>query len=440
MPLRVKPGELIEGNVVYRGKNKLLVDIGGVATGIVSGRELRDSFNTFRELKVGDPVAALVLEEENDEGMIVLSLRMASQQKAWDRFHRMVEGDATMEFVAQEANKGGLLANIDGIRTFLPVSQLAPVNYPRVNNADATEIISRLQKFVGHKFIVKIITMDEEAGKIVVSEREALSEQRAKSLEHLKIGDVKEGLVSGIVKFGLFVAFDGLEGLVHISEIAWGHVKNPSEFAQIGDRVTVRVIGVDGEKLSLSIKQLTKDPWEEIAERYPVGKRVTGTVVRFADYGAFLKLEKDINGLVHLSELAHHKVTDPAQALTIGQKVDAQVINIDVDERRIGLSVKALKPIDKETMERIKREREEDEAKAKLKETEGSKSTDVAAGLRPADAAEGGGKSAPASGFVASKTGKKYYPADSAAAEKIKEENRVTFATQEKAEKAGYSA
>ncbi len=437
MPIRVQPGELIEGTVVYRGKNKLLLDIKGIATGIVSGRELRDSFNTFRELKIGDPVTALVLEEENDEGMIVLSLRMASQQKAWDRFHHLVETDATMEFVAQEANKGGLLANIDGIRTFLPVSQLAPVNYPRVNNADASEIISRLQKFLGHRFIVKIITMDEEAGKIVVSEREALSEQRSKALEHLKVGDMKEGMVSGIVKFGLFVAFDGLEGLVHISEIAWGHVKNPSEFAQIGDRVTVKVIGVDGEKLSLSIKQLTKDPWEEIAERYPVGKRVTGTVVRFADYGAFLKLEKDINGLVHLSEVAHHKVTDPAEVLTIGQKVDAQVINIDVDERRIGLSVKALKPIDKETMERIKREREEEEAKLK---TLSDAKSETSAGILPAHGTEGAERPAPASGFIASQTGKKYYPADSAAAQKIKEENRILFGTAEEAEAAGYSA
>lgn len=360
--LRVKPGELVEGIVVFRGKNKLILDICGVATGIVSGRELRDSFNTFRELKVGDTVMALVLEEENDEGMLVLSLRMASQQKAWDKFHKLIKDEGTMKFTPTEANKGGLLANIDGIRTFLPVSQLAPVNYPRVNNSDSTEIISRLAKFVGHTFTVKIITMDEEAGKIVVSEREAMSEERAKALEHLKIGDVKEGLVSGIVKFGLFVAFDGLEGLVHISEIAWGHVKNPSEFAQVGDRVTVKVIGVDGEKLSLSIKQLTKDPWEEVAERYPVGKKVSGTVVRFTEYGAFLKLEKDLSGLVHLSELAHEKVTDAAQALTIGQKVEAQVINIDVDERRIGLSIKALKPIDKETMERLKKEREAEEA------------------------------------------------------------------------------
>lgn len=361
--LRVRPGELVEGVVVFRGKNKLILDIGGVASGIVSGRELRDSFNTFRDLGVGDAVTALVLEEENNEGMLVLSLRMASQQKAWDKFRKLTESDGTMKFAPTEANKGGLLANIDGIRTFLPVSQLAPVNYPRVNNADSSEIISRLQKFVGHVFTVKIITMDEDAGKIVVSEREAMAEERAKALEHLKIGDTKEGLVSGIVKFGLFVAFDGLEGLVHISEIAWGHVKNPSEFAQVGDRVSVKIIGLDGEKLSLSIKQMTKDPWEEVAERYPVGRRVSGSIVRFTDYGAFVKLEKDINGLVHLSEIAHEKVTDPAQALTIGQKVDAQVINIDIDERRIGLSIKALKPIDKETMERLKKEREEEEAK-----------------------------------------------------------------------------
>lgn len=440
--VRVKPGELVEGIVVFKGKNKLLLDIQGVATGIVSGRELRDSFNTFRDLKSGETVTALVLEEENDEGMIVMSLRMASQQKAWDRFHKLVEEDKTMKFTAQEANKGGLLANIDGIRTFLPVSQLAPVNYPRVNNSDSTEIIGRLQKFVGHTFTVKIITMDEDAGKIVVSEREAMAEERAKALEGLKVGEVKEGMVSGIVKFGLFVAFDGLEGLVHISEIAWGHVKNPSEHAEVGDKVKVKVIGVDGEKLSLSIKQLTKDPWEEIAERYPVGKKVSGSVVRFTEYGAFLKLEKDINGLVHLSELAHHRVTDPSEVLTIGQKIEAQVINIDVDERRIGLSIKALLPIDKETLERIKREREEEEAATKA--PKGNASSDAAEATVETGKAEMEQDAllSPEEGvaLVASKTGKKYYPADSAAAQKIKEENRVTFATEDEAKAAGYEA
>ena len=429
--LRPRPGELIEGTVIYKGKNKMLVDLSGVATGIVSGRELRDSLNTYRELNTGESVTALILEEENDEGMVVLSLRMASQQKAWDRFHKLVSEDKTMKFTAQEANKGGLLANIDGIRTFLPVSQLAPANYPRVNNADSAEIIHRLSKFIGHTFTVKIITLDEAAGKIVVSEREAMAEERSKALESLVIGSMKEGIVSGIVKFGIFAAFDGLEGLVHISEIAWGHVKNPAEFASIGDRVKVKIIGIDGEKLSLSIKQLTKDPWEEIAERYPVGKKVEGTIVRFADYGAFLSLEKDISGLVHVTEISHEKIQDPAQVLKIGQKVEAQVINIDIDERRIGLSIKALKPIDAATLKRLK---DEQEAQKKAREAAAAPKAEKSEKAESPEA-----PAAPDSpAFVASKSGKKFYHVDSASAKKIAEENRVFFKTEEEAKAAGY--
>lgn len=424
--IRPSPGDILEGTVIFKGKNKVLLDIGGVATGIISGRELRDSFHTFQELMIGTEVSAMVLEEEDAEGMIVLSLRRVSQQKAWDRFHKLIAEEGTMAFTPQEANKGGLLANIDGIRTFLPVSQLSPMNYPRVNNADPEEIIHRLQRFVGHTFTVKIITMDEEAGKIVVSEREAMAEERAKSLERLRVGDIKDGLVSGIVKFGIFVTFDGLEGLVHISEIAWGHVKNPAEYVKVSDRVKVKVIGLEGEKLSLSMKQLQKDPWEEIAERYPVGKKVHGAVTRLTEYGAFVKLEPEINGLVHLSEIAHHKVMDPAEALRIGEKVDVQVINIDPDERRIGLSIKALLPIDKRMLEKLKKEKEEEEERAKRAQ-EGK------------DGKEGEEKEAKGGTFVASKTGKKYYPADSAAGKKIKEENRVEFASEKEAEKAGFT-
>jgi small subunit ribosomal protein S1 len=432
--IRAEPGMVLEGKVVFKGKNKVLLDVGGVATGIISGKELRDSFHTFHDLKVGTEVTAMVLEEENEEGMIVMSLRRVSQQKAWDRFHSLVAREGTMQFIPQEANKGGLLAIIDGIRTFLPVSQLSPMNYPRVTNADPEEIISRLKKFLGHPFMVKIITMDEEAGKIVVSEREAMAEERAKTLEKLKVGDEKDGLVSGIVKFGIFVTFDGLEGLVHISEIAWGHVKNPAEHVKVGDRVRVKVIGVEGEKLSLSIKQLQKDPWEEIAERYPVGKRVKGTVTRLTEYGAFVKLEPEINGLVHLTEIAHEKVTDPAEALTIGQKVDVQVINIEPDERRIGLSIKALLPIDKKTLERLKKEREEEEAKAK----EGREGKEGKEEKEVKESKEGKVRKAGKGSFVASKTGKKYYPVDSAQGKKIKEENRVEFASEEEAKEAGY--
>ncbi len=417
------PGDVLEGKVLFKGKTKLIVDVGGTATGIISGRELRDSFSTFQSLTIGSPVKAMVLEEEDPDGMIVMSLRRVSQQKAWERIHSLISEDGTMSFVPQEANKGGLLANIDGIRTFLPVSQLAPINYPRVSNADASEIISKLAKFIGHTFTVKIITVDEEAGKIVVSEREAMSEQRAKVLEGLHVGDMKEGVVSGVVNFGIFVTFDGLEGLVHISEIAWGHVKNPSEFAKVGDKMKVRVIGLEGEKLSLSIKQLQTDPWEEIAERYPVGKKVKGSVMRLTEYGAFVKLEPEINGLVHLSELAHHKVGDPADVLKVGQKIDVQVINIEPDERRIGLSLKALQPITKEMLEQIKKEREAEEAKEAKEVDKGGKVAKVTKGEK----------------FVASKSGKKYYPAESASGKKIKKENRLEFASAEEAEAAGYT-
>ncbi len=429
-----RPGEVLVGKILFKGKNKLILDIEGVATGIISGKELRDSFGTFQNLALGSEVTAMVLEEENEEGMVVMSLRRVSQQKAWERINALMAEDGTMPFVPQEANKGGLLANIDGIRTFLPVSQLAPINYPRVSNADAGEIISRLAKFIGHTFTVKIINTDEEAAKIVVSEREAMAEQRAKALEGLKVGEIKDGIVSGVVNFGIFVTFEGLEGLVHISEIAWGHVKNPSEYVRVGDKAKVKVIGLEGEKLSLSIKQLQKDPWEEIAEKYPVGKKVKGTVMRLTDYGAFVKLEQEINGLVHLSELAHHKVADPADIMKVGQKVDVQVINIEPDERRIGLSIKALQPITKEMLEQIKREREEEEAKAKEAGEEEKKERREK--REEKEAAEGG-----ASGkFVASKTGKKYYAEDSAQGKKIKAENRIEFASEKEAEEAGYSA
>lgn len=439
-PLQMpKPGDIVEGEVLFRGKNKIVLDINGMASGIISGQELRDSFSTFQDLVVGSRVTAMVLEEENEDGMFVMSLRRVSQQKAWDRIHTLISDDGTMTFTPQEANKGGLLANIDGIRTFLPVSQLAPMNYPRVSNADSIEIIARLAKFIGHPFTVKVITVDEEAGKIVVSEREALTEQRAKALEKLRAGDVKEGIVSGIVNFGLFVTFEGLEGLVHISEIAWGHVKNPAEFAKVGDRVTVKVIGVEGEKLSLSIKQLQQDPWEAIAEKYPVGRQAKGTVMRLTEYGAFVRLESEINGLVHLSELAHHRVTDPAEVLKVGQKVDVQVINIEPDERRIGLSIKALQPITKEMMEAIRKEKEAkaERVAGKTKKEEVEKKEEAKEGKEAKEAKE---KNKSVGKFVASKTGKKYYAADSAAAKKIKEENRLEFATEKEAEKAGYSS
>ena len=341
----VKPelGSVINGKVVSLKKNHVVVDLNGIAVGIITGAETHDSAGTMKELTVGDEVKAVVVEDENDSGMVVLSLRKASQANAWDRFEKAYKDGEVIEVTVNEANKGGLLLDVDGIKGFIPVSQLAPIHYPRVDGADANQILSRLKKLVGQKFDVKVINVDRSTGKMILSERAAIETDSTAAMKKIKVGDVVTGTVSGVVKFGIFVTFQGLEGLVHISEIAWGHVSNPHQYAKVGDEVQVQIIGIEKDKLSLSMKRLVPDPWEEIAKKYPIGSKVKGVINRFSQFGAFVQLEDDINGLIHLSEISDQKVEDPKDFLSIGDEVEANVINIDRDEHRIGLSLKKTK-------------------------------------------------------------------------------------------------
>lgn len=336
------PGDLVEGEVIAIHKNKILVDVNGIAVGMISGREAKDSGDTVKSLKVGDTVSAYVIDGEDEEGYIVMSLRKASQEKTWKKFSDAFEKGLVIEVSASEANKGGLLLDIDGIKGFIPVSQLAPMHYPRVNGADSNQILQRLQELVGQRFRVKIINIDKENGKLILSEKAAMEEQRQSALEGLKVGDTVTGRISGVVKFGIFVAFNGLEGLVHISEIAWGHVKNPLDYGKLGENIQVMVIGVEGDKISLSMKRLTEDPWLEAAKNYQIGTVVEGEINRLTPFGAFIKLSDDINGLIHVSEIADGDVTDPSTLLAVGEKVKAKVIAIEPDEHRVGLSIKAL--------------------------------------------------------------------------------------------------
>lgn len=332
-----EPGQMVTGTVLSISKSAILVDL-GLLTGIIPGRERRDAMNTASELEVGDEVVSCVIDTENPDGLVVLSLRKASQEKTWNHFQDAYDKSTVITVVPKEANKGGLLLNADGIKGFIPVSQLAPMNYPRVNGADSAKILSRLEKLVGKKFDVKVINIDREAGKLILSERAAYKEERDRALDKLNMGSTVEGTISGIVKFGIFVAFDGLEGLVHISEIAWGHVNNPHDFGKLGDKVNVKVIGVEGDKISLSMKQLTKDPWEMIEEKYKIGTEVNTKISRLAQFGAFVELEADINGLIHSSQIPGNP-KDPAEALEVGQDVKATVIEINKDEKRVGLSL-----------------------------------------------------------------------------------------------------
>ncbi|MBI5754754.1 S1 RNA-binding domain-containing protein [Candidatus Peregrinibacteria bacterium] len=338
-----KAGEMISGTIIDIQKDKILLDLFGIYTGIISGRELRDRANTAKQLKVGDILKAYVIEEENPDGLVVLSLRKASEERTWEEFQEAFEKGTVISVRPHEANKGGLLLEIDNIKGFIPVSQLAPLHYPRVNGADALRILERLQKLIGVTFKVKIINLDKENGKLILSEKSALEEERKAVLQKLKIGQKVKGRISGIVKFGIFVAFEGLEGLVHISEIAWGHVSDPSEHGRLGDPVEVLVIGIDNDKISLSMKRLTPDPWIEAAKKFKVGQIIESEIARTTEFGAFIKLDTEINGLIHLSEVTDDPtIKDIRQILKIGDKVKAKIIAVEPEEHRIGLSIKAL--------------------------------------------------------------------------------------------------
>lgn len=337
-------GSVIEGEIIHKDKSLILVDLNGVATGIIAGRDLNDSANTKDELHIGDRVTSVIIGDENPDGLIVLSLRKASQIRAWERFKEMYDTKETLTVKALEANKGGLLLEMDGIKAFIPVSQLAPLHYPRVEGANSEKILERLNALIGVDFTVRIINIDEDGRKLILSERAAMEEQVKEALGKLEPGASVKGKISGIVSYGIFVTFGGLEGLVHISEIAWGHVSSPGKYGKVGDEVEVLVIGVDNGKISLSMKRLKDDPWVSIAQKYSEGDVVEGPVTRITDFGAFVHVEQDINGLIHLSEISHEVVKDANDFLKVGQRVKAKIITLDLKEHRIGLSVKELLP------------------------------------------------------------------------------------------------
>lgn len=341
-----EPGTIVEGSVITINKKDVLVDLGGISVGIIAGKEAVDSAGTINDLGEGDEVSAFVLEQENEEGLVVLSLRKASQKRTWNRFVDIHDNKEVIDVKVNDANKGGLLVEVDGIKGFIPVSQLAPLNYPRVNGADSAKILARLKKLIGKTISVRVINIDHATKKLILSEKAAFADNRHKALEKLKVGDVVKGSISGVVNFGIFVTFNGLEGLVHISEIAWGHVDNPANYGKLGDEIEVKIIGIEGEKISLSLKQMSEDPWEEITKDYKEGQKVKGKITRITDYGAFVEISQDINGLIHVNEMEKLKEEKPEIKVEKDEVVEATIVNIDAANHRIGLSILGVKPED----------------------------------------------------------------------------------------------
>jgi len=338
-----KVGDIIEGTVITVSKNEVLLDLGGVQTGLVRGRELLDESGEYSNLKPGDLVAATVLEAENEKGLVELSFRSAGHQKAWGELNRLYQTGEVIEVPVTDANRGGLMVKVGRIDGFLPVSQLTPEHYPRVEGGDKSRILELLQKFNGQLFRVKVIDVNETENKLIVSEKAGWAKEQASLVAGYKTGDVIEGKVTGVVDFGAFVEFgQHLEGLIHISELAWQRVDNPRELLQVGQTIKAMIIGIDGTKISLSIKRLTEDPWMKAVERYTVGQVVTGKVLKLNPFGAFVELDPEIHGLAHISELSSKPIKTSGEILKEGESRTFKVISIDPNQHRLGLSIKQL--------------------------------------------------------------------------------------------------
>ncbi len=359
-------GEMVTGIVVNVSKSRIVVDIENAAMGVIMGTEAHDSTNTLKSINVGDEVKATIIAPENKDGYVVLSLRQASQGRTWDRFVHSFKTQEKFAITVREANKGGLLVEEDGIRGFIPVSQLAPENYPRVPGGNAARILERLQSLVGKKLEVCVINIDESEGRMILSEKAARREERDKIMHEVQPGKILKGKISGVVDFGVFVNYHGVEGLVHISEIDWGHVSNPADYAEIGKEVEVLVIGVEGDKISFSMKRLTPDPWLDQIQKYKMGEKVSGTINKVTEYGVFVKLDENISGLVHTSELSDDlENPNPDDVVKVGQEVMCTIINIDQDKHEIGLSLRKKPKKAVEVKEEVKEEDEKVKAKSK---------------------------------------------------------------------------
>ncbi len=340
-------GDLVEGTVIAADKHEIWLDLGERGTGLVVGREIERA----SDISPGDLISASVIEPEADEGYALLSLKKVAKEKGWESLQEKFESGEVFAITPFDANKGGLLVEIDGIRGFLPVSQLSAENYPRVSGADKDEILHRLTNLVSKPLNVRVLDVNRRDNKLIVSEKAARREDTESKVSKLQTGEVVDGLVTGVVDFGIFVNVDGIEGLVHISEIAWDRVDNPGKYVKVGEKVKAKIIAIDRDKLSLSIKQMQEDPWIGAVKKLKVGTEVEGKVTRITPFGAFVQVTPVIEALVHISELSDDHVEDPTKLLKVGESKQFRIIAIDPDAHKLSLSLKAPKKTAEEAKE-----------------------------------------------------------------------------------------
>ena len=336
-----KEGDVVEGKVLAKESGAVYVDLGPWGTGIVYGREYFRAQDILKTVKVGDALSAKIVEMENDEGYRELSMKEAGEERSWGSIKQKQQTGSMIDVKVTGANRGGLMAEMDGVGAFLPVSQLSMAHYPRVEGGDKEKIFEELKKFVGQTLHVRVIDSNPTENKLIISEKAVEQSAAQTALSKYKVGDIVEGAISGVVDFGAFLKFDPmLEGLIHISELDWQLIENPRDVVKVGDHVQAKIVEVTPEgRISLSCKALKPDPWEGVAEKYPQGSKVKGDIKRINTYGALVRLDEQIQGLVHVSEFASEEAM--REQLKEGEKKEFEVLSVDAKEHRIALRLTA---------------------------------------------------------------------------------------------------
>lgn len=338
----LKYGDVIDGVIMRLDRDEILVDIGSKSEGIVPTREFSSLPAEEKDaLAIGDNVLVFVVQPENQEGHAVVSIDRARQEKSWRKLQEIYEANDVIEAEVTNYNKGGLLVNLDGVRGFVPASQVT-----EIRGGDDAAKQAEMARLIGSSLPLKVIEINRHRNRLILSERQAVQERRDEMKERLigelKEGETRQGRVSSICDFGAFVDIGGADGLVHLSELSWSRVRHPSEILKVGQEVDVYVLGINAQekKIALSIKRTQAEPWSRVAAKYEVGQLVRGTVTQLANFGAFARIEDGIEGLIHVSEIADDRVTHPKQAVKEGQELLLRIIRIDPQRRRMGLSLR----------------------------------------------------------------------------------------------------
>lgn len=332
----LKTGDVIEGTISSIKKHEVWIDLGVYGVGVVMRREVGHG----QKLEIGDKVTTSVVDPELDEGYALLSMKRAVKDRGWDELQRIYDEQEIIEITPYDANRGGLLVELEGIRGFLPVSQLAAGHYPRVSGADKDEILQKLNSLLNSVMRVRILDVSRKDNKLIFSEKEAIRDDMQARFTSLKIGDDIKGVVTGVIDFGAFVNVDGIEGLIHISEISWERVEDPHKYLKVGQDVKAKIIAIDKDRLSLSLKQTTEDPWLQEVKAFKKGELVQGKVTRITPFGAFVQLSPSVEALVHVSEMSDDDSVDPEKIFQLNENKNFKVIDIDTEARKIALTLK----------------------------------------------------------------------------------------------------